>query len=249
MATQIPPSYVPVLVACVASVSVRFRSKERERESKWRSFHFSRGQSRESRSSVLLCSETKRKRLRRRLLSRTIISTLRTVRLVPMNIKWHLCDVNARPYCFAILGMRGSFDSIFLGISVARKLETYRKSSNKQSPPPLFRGRKLISPPSFSSPPPLPLNIIIIHDSRESIATVKIRLDESRMVYSPAWGSDFFLILGCISSRFLYFSFSTLPSSLWRTDTIFFAKLNKPSPLSHKPHVFITLPPSQMCLK
>ena len=30
MATQIPPNYAPVLVACVASVSVRFRSKERE---------------------------------------------------------------------------------------------------------------------------------------------------------------------------------------------------------------------------
>ena len=29
VATQIPPSYAPVLVACVASVSVRFRSKER----------------------------------------------------------------------------------------------------------------------------------------------------------------------------------------------------------------------------
>ena len=29
MATQIPPNYAPVLVACVASVSVRFRSKER----------------------------------------------------------------------------------------------------------------------------------------------------------------------------------------------------------------------------
>ena len=28
VATQIPPSYAPVLVACVASVSVRFRSKE-----------------------------------------------------------------------------------------------------------------------------------------------------------------------------------------------------------------------------
>ena len=154
MATQIPPRYVPVLVACVASVSVRFRSKERERESKWRSFHFSRGQSRESRSSVLLCSETKRKRLRRRLLSRTIISTLRTVRLVPMNIKWHLCDVNARPYCFAILGMRGSFDSIFLGISVARKLETYRKSSNKQSPH--FQRKKANKPPIFFKPPSPP---------------------------------------------------------------------------------------------
>ena len=158
-----------------------------------------------------------------------------------MHIKWHLCDVNGRPYPFATLGMRGNFDIIFLGISVARKLKTYRKSSNKPPPPPIFRGRRLISPP-----PPLPLNIIIIHDCQESIATVKIRLDWSRMVYSPTWSSDLFLILVCISSKFLYFSFSTLPSSLWRTDTIFFAKLNKPSPLSHKPHVFIKLSPSQM---
>ena len=69
-------------VACVASVSVRFRSKERGKRVKdrakndaskratfifWLLFHFSRGQNRESRSSVFLCSETKRKRLLRRL--------------------------------------------------------------------------------------------------------------------------------------------------------------------------------------
>ena len=52
-----------------------------------------------------------------------------------MHIKWHLCDVNAGPYTFATLGMRRNFDSIFLGISVARKLKTYRKSSNKPRPP------------------------------------------------------------------------------------------------------------------
>ena len=34
MATQIPPSYAPVLVACGASVSVRFRSNERGRRVK-----------------------------------------------------------------------------------------------------------------------------------------------------------------------------------------------------------------------
>ena len=38
----------------------------------WLLFHFSRGQNRESRSSVFLCSETKRKRLLRRLLSARI---------------------------------------------------------------------------------------------------------------------------------------------------------------------------------
>ena len=88
-------------LACVASVSVRFRRKERgtrvkDREKSgaskragrgwgrkegnflpypspsftfWLSFHFSRGQNRKSPSSVFLCSETKRKRLLRRLRS------------------------------------------------------------------------------------------------------------------------------------------------------------------------------------
>ena len=89
------------LLACVASVSVRFRSKERGTRVKDRakngvskragtgwgreegnflpsppppppfifllSFHFSRGQNRKSHSSVFLYSETKRKRLLRRL--------------------------------------------------------------------------------------------------------------------------------------------------------------------------------------
>ena len=66
-------------IACVASVSMRFRSKERgsrvckDRAKNWVTFifwfffHFSRGQNRESRSLVFLCSETKRKRLLRRL--------------------------------------------------------------------------------------------------------------------------------------------------------------------------------------
>ena len=58
--------------ACIASVSVRFRSKERGTRVKWHkeksgvalvSFLAPRGQNRESRSSVFLCSKTKRKRL------------------------------------------------------------------------------------------------------------------------------------------------------------------------------------------
>ena len=85
-------------VACVASVSVRFRSKERGTRVKdrakngpskragrgwgrklplpllppsifWLSFHFSLGQNRRSPSLVFLCSETKRKRLLHRLIS------------------------------------------------------------------------------------------------------------------------------------------------------------------------------------
>ena len=47
------------------------------------------------------------------------------------------------------------------------------------------------------------------------------------MVYSPTGSSDLFLIPGCMTSNFLYLNFSTLySSSLWRTDTIVFAKLN-----------------------
>ena len=63
------------------------------------------------------------------------------------------------------------------------------------------------------------------------------------MVYSAAGGSVLFLILGYMTPNFLYLTFPTLhSSSLWRTDTIFFAKLNK-SPLSIKtypppPYVF-----------
>ena len=80
-------------VACVASVSVRFQSKEQGTRVKdhakngarkrtkgflppppppspfifWLSFHFLHGQNRKSCSTVFLCSETKRKRLLRRL--------------------------------------------------------------------------------------------------------------------------------------------------------------------------------------
>ena len=68
--------------------------------------------------------------------------------------------------------------------------------------------------------------------------TVKPRVHWSRMVYSPTGSSDLFLILGCMTSDFLFLSFSTLYfSSLWTTNTIIFAKLNK-SPLSNKPPVF-----------
>jgi len=49
------------------------------------------------------------------------------------------------------------------------------------------------------------------------------------MVYSPTGSSDLFLNLVCKTLNFLYLSLSTFYStSLWRTDTIVFAKLNKP---------------------
>ena len=92
--------------ACVASVSVRFRSKERgtrvsqrpcEKMAQvkerggggqetplpsfifWLSFHFSGGQNRKSPSSVLFCSETKRKRLLRRLAVKWPIGSANTL--------------------------------------------------------------------------------------------------------------------------------------------------------------------------
>ena len=99
-----------ITVACVASVSVRFRSKERGKRVKdraknglskragrgwgrkegnflpspsppptftfWLLSYFSRGQNRKSRSSVFLYSETKRKRLLRRLLLLRLINVV-----------------------------------------------------------------------------------------------------------------------------------------------------------------------------
>ena len=49
------------------------------------------------------------------------------------------------------------------------------------------------------------------------------------MVYSPTGSSDLILIRGCMTSSFLYLSFSTLySSSLWRGVIIIVSKLNKP---------------------
>ena len=63
------------------------------------------------------------------------------------------------------------------------------------------------------------------------------------MLYSPAGSSDLFSNLCCVTSNILYLSFSTLhSSSLWRTDIIFFAKLNKPPGLYLQPP-----PPSPGC--
>ena len=73
-------------------------------------------------------------------------------------------------------------------------------------------------------------------------------MDWSRRVYSPSGSSNLFLNIGSMNSNFctysckLSLSFSTLhSSSLWRTDTIVFAKLNN-SPVSIKP-------PPQRCLR
>ena len=64
---------IGLILACAASVSVRFRSKGRGTRVKDRGKNFSRGQNRKSHSSVFFCSETKRKRLLRRVV---FISTI-----------------------------------------------------------------------------------------------------------------------------------------------------------------------------
>ena len=47
------------------------------------------------------------------------------------------------------------------------------------------------------------------------------------MVYSPVGSSGLFLILGGMTSNFLFLSFSTFHASfLWRADRTIFAKLN-----------------------
>ena len=107
-------SFSKFALACVASVSVRFRRKERgtrvkDREKSgaskrafWLSFHFSRGQNRKSPSLVFLCSETKRKRLLRRLnlldtscfafkkFSTNLVYTLNLLHRIPSYRKWSL---------------------------------------------------------------------------------------------------------------------------------------------------------------
>ena len=77
-------------------------------------------------------------------------------------------------------------------------------------------------------------------------------MDCSRLVYSPSGSSNLFLNIGCMNSNFctysckLNLSVSTLhSSSLWRTYTIVFAKLNN-FPVSKT----TTLPPPpQRCLR
>ena len=106
-------------------------------------------------------------------------------------------------------------------VPVTSSYNEYRKSSTK---PPLSN-----EPSSLISPPPPPLPLLFFTNKWRlylSMATVKLGVDWSGMVYSPT-GS-----FGCTTSNFLYLSFSTLCSSyLWRTDTIVFAKLSKSPPL------------------
>ena len=110
-------------------------------------------------------------------------------------------------------------------------------SNKPPSPISLFKGRKLITLLSFKPLLSSPLllftdewsTLSINHDCQEPIATVILCVDWSRMVYLPPASLKLFLIFGRMTLDFLFLSFSTLhSSSLWKTDTIFFAKLNKP---------------------
>ena len=57
--------------------------------------------------------------------------------------------------------------------------------------------------------------------------TVKLCVDRSRMVYSPAGSLNLFLILGCLTSNPLVLGLFHLAFFLWGTNTSVFAKLNK----------------------
>ena len=79
---------------------------------------------------------------------------------------------------------------------------------------------------SIKPPSTPPYHFLLINDGLYlSITTVKRHLDWSRMVYSAAESTELFLILGRMTSNFLTVSFFSMhSSSLWRTDTIVFAK-------------------------
>ena len=79
---------IGLILACVASVSVRFRSKGRGTRVKDRGKNFSRGQNRKSHSSVFFCSETKRKRLLRKLVLSTIYWQLNVITYLIIRLKF-----------------------------------------------------------------------------------------------------------------------------------------------------------------
>ena len=88
------------------------------------------------------------------------------------------------------------------------------------SPPPnkpsLLRGRKLIRSPSFLSSPSPPSYYYSLTNGRHywSITALKLCVEWSRMVHSPAGSPDLFLIPSCMTFNFLYLSFSTFYGEL-----------------------------------
>ena len=83
--------------------------------------------------------------------------------------------------------------------------------------PSLLRGRKLIRPPTpFLRSPSPPSYYYSLTNGRHfwSITAVKLSVDWSRMVHSPAGSLDLFLIPSCMTFNFLYLSFSTFYGEL-----------------------------------
>ena len=114
-------------------------------------------------------------------------------------------------------------------------IRIYCKSSIKPPsqlafPPPSL-GKKVNKPPL-----PSPNYSSVINDRLYlSITNLILHVDWSGIFSLLTGSSDLILIRSCMTSTFLYLSFSTLySSSLWRTDTIVVSKLNKP-PLPQLP--------------
>ena len=99
---------------------------------------------------------------------------------------------------------------------------------------PPFQGKKVIKPPSLLNPhlyPPYSFIMIINHDCNTSCGLIWY-------VFPYAGSFDLFLLFSYMTCNFSCLSFSTLhSSSLWKIDTITFAKLNTP-PLKKAPHLF-----------
>ena len=69
------------------------------------------------------------------------------------------------------------------------------------------------------------------------MTTIKLHVDRSGMVYSPAGSSDLFLILGCLISNLLVLGLFHLAILfyVWGPNTSIFARLNKaPISIAHK---------------
>ena len=76
--------------------------------------------------------------------------------------------------------------------------------------------------------------------------TVTLHVDLSGMFFHYAGSFDLFLLFSYMTCNFSCLSFSTLhSSSLWKIDTITFAKLNTPPPPSKKkPPISFKPPPT-----
>ena len=65
----------------------------------------------------------------------------------------------------------------------------------------------LLTPIPPLPPPPFSYSSLINKRLYQSMTTVKLCLNRSRMVYSPTGSSDLFLILGCLTSNVLVLGF------------------------------------------